>query len=124
MTARLAVLLAHPAGHSASPVMHGAAFAEAGIDARYEAWDVPPEGLERAVARLRAELIVGANVTVPHKEAVGAWLDGLRDAARAVGAVNLIVRDGDRLWGDNSDAAGFARSLDEAGVRRWRIAVP
>ncbi len=96
--------------------MHGAAFQALGIDAGYEAWDVPPAALEATVAKLQGEGMLGANVSVPHKETVGAYLDDLRDAARAVGAVNLIVREGDRLVGDNSDAAGFAGALEEAGV--------
>ena len=64
----LAVLLAHPAGHSLSPVMHDAAFAAAGIAGRYEAWDVAPAVLAVALERLReSSTLLGANVTVPHK---------------------------------------------------------
>ena len=112
--ARVAVL-AHPAGHSVSPAMHRAAFAALGIDARYDAWDVPPRDLEAAVAALRSPPWWGANVTVPHKEAVVAWCDDLTPAARRLGAVNTIVRRGSTLLGDNTDLPGFARSL--AGLR-------
>lgn len=108
-------LLAHPAGHSVSPAMHRAAFAALGLDARYDAFDVPPADLGAAVARLRAAPWAGANVTVPHKEAVIRFLDELTPVARRLGAVNTIMRRGGALLGDNTDLAGFARSL--AGLR-------
>lgn len=96
--------------------MHGAAFEELGIDARYLALDVAPAELAQAVAALRAPDVAGANVTVPHKRAVMRWLDGLTDAARRIGAVNTIVPTERGLIGDNTDGAGFLRSLAELGV--------
>lgn len=110
-----AVLLAHPSGHSLSPFMHDAAFRALGIDARYEAWDVPPDGLADAVQRLRSEDLLGANVTVPHKLTVMEHLDDVDDEARAIQAVNVVRREGRRLIGGNSDAAGLMRSLHEEG---------
>lgn len=109
------VLLAHPAAHSLSPRMHDAAFAAAGVPARYAALDVPPAELATAVARLRAAPYLGANVSVPHKEAVARLVDELTGAARAVGAVNTVVRHGARLVGHNTDAPGFLRGLAELG---------
>lgn len=112
-----AVLLAHPAGHSLSPVMHDAAFEALGLDGRYEAWDVPPADLSTALERLRADSdLLGANVTVPHKEAVMAHLDERSAAAQRLGAVNTIVRRRGRLLGDNTDAIGLAAAL--AGLPR------
>lgn len=112
--ARLA-LLAHPAGHSVSPAMQQAALDALGLRARYEALDVPPQALAATVAALRAAPWWGANVSVPHKEAVVAMLDELRPNARRLGAVNTVVRDGDRLLGDNTDLIGFGRALDDVG---------
>jgi shikimate dehydrogenase len=120
--ARLA-LLAHPAGHSVSPAMMQAAFAAVGRRARYDALDVPPEGLAAAVAALRAAPWLGANVSVPHKAAVVPFLDELRPTARRLGAVNVVVRDGERLIGDNTDLPGFARALAALGPAAWRRAV-
>lgn len=111
-----AVLLAHPAGHSLSPVMQDAAFEAAGIDARYEAWDVAPEALADAVERFRDGGMLGANVSVPHKRAVMALLDDVSEEAARIGAVNTIRRDGSRLVGENTDAEGFLRSVREAGL--------
>lgn len=113
---RRALLLAHPAGHSLSPVMQQAAFDALGLDARYEAVDVPPERLTEAVRSLRGAGVLGANVTVPHKQAIAPLLDGLGEDARAIGAVNTVLVQGERLLGENTDAVGFERALAEAAV--------
>lgn len=117
MSAARVELLGHPVGHSLSPAMQDAAFEALGLTARYVPRDVGPEALPDAVAALRADDVLGANVTVPHKEAMVPLLDALDAEARALGAVNTVVREGDRLRGGNTDAVGFARSLREAGVR-------
>jgi len=109
------VLLAHPAGHSLSPVMHQAAFRALGIDASYEALDVRPEALPAAVRTLREPRFLGANVTVPHKQAALRLVDEVDDEASAIGAVNTIVKDGPRLVGRNTDAPGFLTALSETG---------
>jgi shikimate dehydrogenase len=111
----LAFLLGHPVAHSLSPAMHQAAFAAAGLNAAYLPWDVTPRRFAAAVAGLRSlENFLGANVTVPHKEAVGPLLDGRTAEAEAIGAVNTLWRDGERLLGDNTDGAGFLAALAEA----------
>lgn len=113
-------LIGWPVSHSASPAMHNAAFAERGLDWCYVPLPVAPEPAERvgdAVRGLRALGMRGANVTVPHKQAVMAHLDSLEPAARAIGAVNTILVDSTgRLVGDNTDAAGFAADLRSLGV--------
>jgi len=59
----------------------------------------------------------GINVTIPYKQAVISWCDTLSDTARRVGAVNTVVRRADgTLYGDNTDPAGFAFMLREAGI--------
>ncbi|HEX5506765.1 MAG TPA: shikimate dehydrogenase [Thermomicrobiales bacterium] len=109
-------LLGHPVAHSLSPAFQDAAFAHAGIAARYALWDVAPGELAAAVARLRDPGVLGANVTVPHKEAVVALLDALTPRAARVGAVNTIVKRGDVLEGDNTDQDGFLAPLRERGL--------
>lgn len=105
-----------PIGHTASPAMHNAAYAALGMNARYLVFAVAP-GLEGdAVRGLRALGARGVNVTVPHKQAVIPHLDELRGAAAALGAVNVIAREGNRLIGYNTDAAGFLRALEEADM--------
>jgi len=94
--------------------MHDAAFAALGLDGRYEAWDVAPADLGHALARIRAsDVLLGANVTVPHKLAVLPYLDERTPEADRLGAVNTIVRRGRRLIGHNTDALGLAAALAE-----------
>ena len=112
-TTRRVYLLAHPAGHSLSPVMHNAAFEDLGINARYEAWDVLPAELAEAVTRLRAVEVLGANVTIPYKQAVMPYLDELTEAAQHIGAVNTIINKSGYLLGHNTDAAGYLRALEQ-----------
>jgi shikimate dehydrogenase len=112
MTKRV-VLIGHPVAHSLSGAMQQAAFDELGIDAKYELWDRPPIELADAVAELRTEDFLGANVTIPHKERVVPMVDRLTEEATATGAVNTITREGKRLIGHNTDVAGFKVALDK-----------
>ena len=109
-------LLGHPVAHSLSPAMHNAAFAALGLPHRYETRDVQPERLADFVEALRQDDVLGANVTIPHKEAAFGLMDELADEARRIGAVNTIVRRASRLIGDNTDGYGFARALAAAGI--------
>jgi len=109
-------LIGWPVEHSRSPAMHNAAFEALGLDWRYTLLPTPLDQLEAVVGRIRSGDLSGANVTIPHKQAVMAFLDEIDPAAQAVGAVNTIVpRDG-RLIGFNTDTVGFKRSLLETGV--------
>lgn len=112
----LLLLLAHPAGHSISPVMQQAALDACGVNARYEARDVPPDELEGVLRGMRAAPYLGGNVSVPHKERVFEFVDERSELAARLGAVNTLQRRGDRLFGENTDAVGFERALAELGV--------
>ena len=111
MTRRV-VLIGHPVAHSLSGAMQQAAFDELGIDANYELWDRRPIELADAIAELRTDAFLGANVTIPHKERVVPMVDRLNDDAQPTGAVNTITREGKRLVGHNTDVAGFRVALD------------
>tara|TARA_B100002003_G_scaffold250907_2_gene292085 strand:- start:13735 stop:14595 length:861 start_codon:yes stop_codon:yes gene_type:complete len=116
MTHRVGIF-GYPLGHSMSPALQQAALDEYALDALYEAWPTPPDRLAEAVAGLREPGCYGANVTVPHKEAVMGMLDRLDQQAEAIGAVNTIVTEsGGKLAGYNTDIYGFLASLSsEAG---------
>jgi shikimate dehydrogenase len=111
MTKRV-VLIGHPVAHSLSGAMQQAAFDELGIDAKYELWDRAPIELADAVAGLRGDEFLGANVTIPHKERVVPMVDRLTEEAASTGAVNTITRESKRLVGHNTDVAGFKVALD------------
>ncbi len=98
-----------------SPAIYRAAFLAMGMDVGYEAWAVPPGDVESAVRRLRGDDVLGLNVTVPHKQAVIPFLDEVDPAARAIGAVNCIIKRDGRLVGFNTDKAGYIQSLRAAG---------
>ena len=109
------LLFGNPVSRSLSPVMQNAAFAALGIDCRYEVREIDATDLAAAVAELRAdEHILGANVTIPHKEAFISLLDDLDPQAARIGAVNTISRQGARLKGWNTDVEGFQRALAES----------
>ena len=110
---RLAGIFGYPLAHSLSPAFQQAAFNHYGLDARYLAWETPPDALASEVAKLRGGDFIGANVTIPHKQAVMALLDEVDPLAAAIGAVNTIVKRGGRLVGYNTDAHGFMRALKE-----------
>ncbi len=109
-------LIGWPVEHSRSPAMHNAAFAALDLDWRYILLPTPPDELEAVATRIRAGELQGANVTIPHKQAVMPYLDEIDCAAQIVGAVNTIVRRADRLIGFNTDTLGFKRALLETGI--------
>lgn len=112
MTKRV-VLIGHPVSHSLSGAMQQAAFDALGIDASYELWDRAPIDLPDAIAELKADEYLGANVTIPHKERVVPLVDRLTEEAHATGAVNTITKEGRRLVGHNTDVPGFSAALDQ-----------
>jgi shikimate dehydrogenase len=106
-------LFGFPVGHSVSPAMHHAAAAALGIPLRYEALLTPPEALSGALDRLREAAWLGANVTVPHKQAASRLVDTLAPTAARLGAINTIYKRGTQLVGDNTDLGAVIRVLDE-----------
>ena len=95
---RLIALLGQPVAESLSPQMQNAAFAAAGLDWAYVACEIAPEDLAEAVRGLAALGFAGANVTIPHKQAVA----GLCDEAEGPSVNTLVFRDG-RVLGFNTD---------------------
>jgi shikimate dehydrogenase len=108
-------LIGYPLKHSVSRYFQQAALDYYGLDIRYEAWETAPARVPDVVRNLRKPQNVGANVTVPYKEAVLPLLDGIDDPASSIGAVNTIVKKDGRLVGSNTDAYGFIEALDKEG---------
>ena len=108
---RVAGVIGDPVRHTLSPALHNAAFAHLGLDWTYVAFEIPAGRAAAALAAMRVLGIEGLSVTMPHKDAAAAACDELSPAAELLGAVNCVRRDGDRLIGENTDGAGFLRSL-------------
>lgn len=103
-------LLGRKLGHSYSPAIH-----ERLADYDYRLYEVEPENLG---AFLTSGCFDGLNVTIPYKKAVLPYCAALSDTARAIGAVNTLVRRPDgTLWGDNTDAYGFSRMVQSSGAQ-------
>jgi len=114
---RVVGIFGDPVDHSLSPRMHNAAFAALGIDFVYVPLRTTRKRLHEAVRAIRVMGLAGVNVTVPFKEEIAAYVDRNTETAKAVGAVNTIFLDGNRLVGDNTDAPGFVAALAAHGFR-------
>lgn len=107
-----AEVIGDPIAQSKSPAIHGFWLGKLGIAADYRACHVRADELADYVTQRRADADWrGCNVTMPHKQAVMPLLDGLSDEAERIGAVNTVLREGERLIGYNTDAAGFIEPL-------------
>lgn len=111
-------IMGDPISHTASPRMHNAAFQLLDLNYVYVPLHVLPTNLEAACRAARTLKLKGFNVTVPHKEAILAYLDEVDPFARAIGAVNTVVSIENRLVGFNTDAPGFLFALkEELGIK-------
>ncbi|MEQ1786034.1 MAG: shikimate dehydrogenase [Acidimicrobiales bacterium] len=108
---RAAGVIGSPIRHSLSPALFNAAFAAAGLDWAYLAFEVPEGAAGLAMGGMRALGLEGLSVTMPHKAAVLEGLDSLSPDAEALQAVNCISRHGSQLHGDNTDGPGFVDAL-------------
>ena len=106
-------VIGHPLKRSLSPAFQQAALDHLQLDIIYQAWPTPDDGLALRVQGMRAPSVLGANVTIPHKEAVLPLLDEHDPLVVKVGAVNTIVNREGRLHAYNTDVGGFLRALRE-----------
>jgi 3-dehydroquinate dehydratase/shikimate dehydrogenase len=94
---------------SRSPELHNAAFRATGMDALY--LPLPTEEIDGFFTVADTVGVLGASITVPHKESVLPFLASVSEEARGIGACNTIVRKPDGWHGYNTDAIGFERDL-------------
>lgn len=109
----LTAVFGQPVAENPTQAMVEAAYRHHGLDWRYLTVEVSPDDLGVAVAGARAMGFRGLNLTIPHKVAVMEHLDRIGDSARLIGAVNCVVREGDKLVGENTDGKGFLESLKQ-----------
>ena len=110
---RIVGVIGDPVEHSRSPQMHNAAFAKAELDYVYVPFHVRPDDLADAIAGFKAINVVGINVTLPHKQAVIPFLTSISREAELIGAVNTLSFTDGEIHGDNTDAPGVLRALEE-----------
>lgn len=114
--AKVCGIMAYPVEHSLSPMMHNFYADQMGIDFAYVPFKVPGESVEDAVRGAYALNLTGMNITVPYKQRVIPCLKELDEAAKAIGAVNTLVRAEGGYKGYNTDASGLLRAMTEAGM--------
>ena len=107
----LAAVIGHPVAHSRSPRLHGHWLARHGIAGHYIPLDVAPEALARVLSTLPLMGFVGANVTIPHKEAALSIADTVTPLADRIGAANTLVFADGQIHADNTDAHGFSQNI-------------
>ena len=122
-TTTLVGLLGWPTSHSLSPPMQNAGFAALGLDWAYVPLATPPEVLADGVRGLQAMGFAGANVTIPHKQAVIVLCDELDDIARAAGSVNTLVFEEGRVIGSSTDGNAVTGQIEAAGRRALVLGV-
>ncbi|HKY68817.1 MAG TPA: hypothetical protein VJM49_20685, partial [Acidimicrobiales bacterium] len=108
---RVVAVIGSPVRHSLSPALLNAAFAAADLDWVYAAFEVREGAGPAAVAAMRTLGLGGLSVTMPHKAAAHDAVDARTPVAAALGAVNCVFWDGDRLAGDNTDGPGLIDAL-------------
>lgn len=113
---RCLAVIGHPVAHSRSPQMQEAALKELVAEGLPGKWsygrlDISPEDFERAVRKMPGEGFVGANVTIPHKEAALALADTASPEAKAIGAANTLTFNNGTIHADNTDAGGLIDAL-------------
>lgn len=114
MTLPYAEVIGDPIAQSKSPVIHRYWLDQLGIEGDYRAWRVTAAALADHIKRSRDDYCwLGCNVTIPHKQTIMPLVDRLDPAAKAVGAVNVVYRDGRELVGLNSDVAGVEAAIGD-----------
>lgn len=106
-----------PVAENPGVVIQDAAFQALGLERwHFLTLDVDKDQLENAINGLKAFKMRGINCTIPHKIEVMKYLDEISESAKLIGAVNMIVNDNGRLFGENTDGKGFMMSLASNGV--------
>jgi len=112
---KLCAVIGNPIGHSLSPQIHNAAFAELRLNFAYVAFQV--EDVAAAMAGVRGLGIVGLSITIPHKVTSMAEMDQVDPVAQGIGCINTVHNVDGKLVGYNTDGLGAMNSLLEAGCK-------
>lgn len=109
-------VIGSPISHSRSPQMHNAAISKACLDYVYVPFHVKADAIENAINGFKALNVVGINVTIPHKQSVMPFLTSISREAELIGAVNTLTFSDGEIHGENTDAPGFIKAMEEVGA--------
>ena len=109
-------VIGNPIKHSLSPALHNWVFKSLEIDAEYEKKRVFQNQLAGIIGDLHCGKLDGINVTIPHKENIMQYLNEINPRAKSIGAVNLIMKNGNKLVGNNTDWFGLTMALKKNGI--------
>lgn len=125
MTLPYAEVIGDPISHSKSPAIHGFWIERLGLQARYQPCHVVASDLGSYIAgRAQDPMWRGCNVTIPHKLSIIDHVADPGDVRHSIGAMNTVARDaGGRIFGTNTDAAGFMAPLAEVDLDSAPVAV-
>ncbi|MDO5403215.1 MAG: shikimate dehydrogenase, partial [Eubacteriales bacterium] len=115
-TTRVCGLIGNPVGHSISPLIHNTLAESCKLDMAYVTFKVEENQVDNAVLGAYALNLLGMNVTVPYKQAVISSLADIDPIAKAIGAVNTLVRTDNGFKGYNTDIIGLDRELSDVGI--------
>ncbi len=107
-----------PLKHTLSPPMHQAGFDSLKLSRFYVPIELKETYFKKVMSKKKQLLLYGFNLTVPYKQTVMPYLDRISPEAKAIGAVNTVVKKNSQLWGYNTDAYGFMQSLSEG--LKWK----
>lgn len=108
-------LIGHPIGHSKSPALHHGFMEESGTPGVYTCYEQTSMDHKAMLELFDQEDLTGINVTFPFKEKALHWVHEVDERAKRIGAINTIVKNGDRFIGYNTDVDGIAKTLDALG---------
>ncbi len=124
MTKQYAEVIGDPIAHSKSPLIHNFWLEKLGIDAKYRAAHVKPDGLADYFGKRRSDTAwQGCNITIPHKEAALDHVEDRGDLRTSIGAINTVLREDGLLVGTNTDAAGFYAPISGLELEGADVAV-
>lgn len=104
-------IIGYPVEHSLSPILHQHLLQQLQVEGSYEKFAITEKALGEQISYLKAMGYRGFNVTIPHKQRVMSYLEGIDNEAKVIGAVNTVSLRGKEFWGSNTDSAGFIRAV-------------
>ncbi len=108
-------VIGHPIGHTMSPFIHKNLFKLQQKDIEYSVFDIHPDCLEQKFY-VNLKSLDGFNITIPHKETILPLIDEVDESALKYNAVNCVLNKNGKTYGCSTDAFGFTKALETAGV--------